>query len=121
VISAFLVRNASQKSQQEVGKRHFPVPDGASSRFAWPRLSPEDKLSMPIPMSAFVVEELTQWWAASLYKSEDDFIFPSIRKNGEQAISPESILKREIRPALKRIGVTKQVGFHTTCSANSSL
>jgi hypothetical protein len=64
-------------------------------------------------MPAFVVEELTQWWAASLYKSEDDFIFPSIRKSGEQAISPESILKREIRPALKRIGVTKQVGFHT--------
>jgi integrase len=67
----------------------------------------------PVPLTPFVVEELKQWRAASLYKSEDDFIFPSIRMNGTQAISPDSILKREIRPALKRIGVTKQVGFHT--------
>ena len=49
----------------------------------------------------------------SLYKSEDDFVFPSVQKNGEQAISPDSILKREIRPALQRIGVNKQVGYHT--------
>jgi integrase len=67
----------------------------------------------PVPLPAFVVEELKQWREASLYKSEDDFVFPSVRKNGEQAISPDSILKREIRPALKRIGVTKRVGFHT--------
>ena len=61
----------------------------------------------------FVIDELKQWREASLYKSEDDFVFPSVLKNGEQAISPDSILKREIRPALKRIGVTKRVGFHT--------
>jgi len=67
----------------------------------------------PVPLPPFVVEELKQWREASLYKSEDDFIFPSIRMNGTQAISPDSILKWEIRPALKRIGVTKQVGYHT--------
>lgn len=67
----------------------------------------------PVPLPPFVVEELKQWREASLYKSADDFIFPSVQKNGKQAISPDSILKREIRPALKRIGVTKQVGFHT--------
>ncbi len=67
----------------------------------------------PVPLPVFVVDELRQWREASLYKSEDDFVFPSILKNGEQAISPESILKREIRPALDRIGVTKRVGYHT--------
>ncbi len=67
----------------------------------------------PVPLPPFVVNELKQWRDASLYKSEDDFVFPSVRKNGEQAISPDSILKREIRPALKKIGVTKQVGYHT--------
>ncbi len=66
-----------------------------------------------MPLPPFVVEELKRWREESLYKSEDDFVFPSIRKNGEQAISPDSILKREIRPALKRIGVTKRVGFRT--------
>jgi integrase len=67
----------------------------------------------PVPLPPFVVEELKQWREASLYKSEDDYVFPSIRKNGEQPISPDSILKREIRPALRKIGVTKRVGYHT--------
>lgn len=67
----------------------------------------------PVPLPPFVVEELKRWREASLYKAEDDFIFPSIRKNGEQAIAPDSVLKREIRPALQRIGVTKRVGFRT--------
>lgn len=67
----------------------------------------------PVPLPLFVVDELKQWREASLYKLEDDFVFPSVLKNGKQAISPDSILKREIRPALKRIGVTKRVGFHT--------
>ena len=67
----------------------------------------------PVPLPPFVVDELKQWREASLYKSEDDFVFPSVRKNGEQAISPDSILKREIRPAVKKIGVTKRVGYHT--------
>ncbi len=67
----------------------------------------------PVPLPPFVVEELKQWREGSLYNSEDDFVFPSVQKNGKQAISPDSILKREIRPALQRIGVTKQVGYHT--------
>ena len=67
----------------------------------------------PVPLPPFVVDELKQWREVSLYKSEDDFVFPSVQKNGGQAISPDSILKREIRPALQRIGVNKQVGYHT--------
>jgi integrase len=85
-------------------------------RSIWRNVEGETKTEgsqKPVPLPPFVVEELKRWREESLYKSEDDFIFPSIRKNGEQAISPDSILKREIRPALQRIGVTKRVGFHT--------
>jgi integrase len=67
----------------------------------------------PVPLHPVVIEELKQWRLASLYRSEDDFLFPSIAKNGTQAISPDTILKRHIRPALKRIGVTKEIGFHS--------
>ena len=85
-------------------------------RSIWRNVEGETKTEgsqKPVPLPPLVVEELKRWREESLYKSEDDFVFPSIRKNGEQAISPDSILKREIRPALRRIGVTKRVGFHT--------
>ena len=67
----------------------------------------------PVPLQPLVIEELKEWRLASLYRSEDDFLFPSIAKNGTQPISPDMILKRHIRPALKRIGVTKRIGYHS--------
>ena len=67
----------------------------------------------PVPLPTLVVEELKKWRKASLYRSDDDFLFPSILKNGTQPISPDMILKRHIRPALERIGVTKRIGWHS--------
>jgi integrase len=67
----------------------------------------------PVPLHPLVIEELKQWRLASLYRSEDDFLFPSIAKNGTQPISPDMILKRHIRSALKKIGVTKRIGYHS--------
>ncbi len=86
------------------------------TRSIWNNVEGDTKTEVsqkPVPLPPFVVEELKQWPEVSLYSSEDDFVFPSIRKNGAQAISPDSVLKRAIRPALRRIGVTKQVAYHT--------
>jgi integrase len=67
----------------------------------------------PVPLPTLVVEELKKWRKASFYRSDDDFLFPSIAKNGTQPISPDMILRRHIRPALERIGVTKKIGWHS--------
>jgi integrase len=67
----------------------------------------------PVPLHPVVVEELRDWRQASLYRSEDDYLFPSIAKNGSQPIQPDMILKRHIRPALERIGVKKKIGWHS--------
>ena len=67
----------------------------------------------PVPLQALVVEELKKWRLVTLYRSDEDFLFPSIAKNGTQPITPDMILRRHIRPALKRIGVTKRIGFHS--------
>jgi site-specific recombinase XerD len=48
-----------------------------------------------------------------LYRAEDDYLFPSIAKNGSQPIQPDMILKRHVRPALERIGFTKIIGWHS--------
>jgi len=67
----------------------------------------------PVPLHPYVVEQLKQWKLATLYRSDDDYLFPSIQKNGSQPITPDMILKRHIRPALKRIGVEKRIGWHS--------
>jgi integrase len=43
----------------------------------------------------------------TLYRSDDDYLFPSIAKNGSQPIQPDMILKRHIRPALERLQVSR--------------
>lgn len=68
----------------------------------------------PVPLHESVCEALTEWRGASLYKSDDDFLFPSLRMNGTQPILPDMVLKKTIRPALKRAGITgKIIGWHS--------
>jgi integrase len=67
----------------------------------------------PVPLHPILVSELKRWKETSLYRSDDDFIFPSISKNGSQPVHPDMILKRHIRPALVRLGVIKKIGWHS--------
>jgi integrase len=67
----------------------------------------------PVPIHPVVTEELKQWKSATLYRSDEDYLFPSIAKNGSQPITPDMILRRHIRPALERIGVKKRIGWHS--------
>ncbi len=67
----------------------------------------------PVPLHPFVLDALLEWREQSLYKTDADFLFPSIRLNGAQPLSPDSLLKRSIRPALERAGIVgKQIGWH---------
>jgi integrase len=67
----------------------------------------------PVPLHTFVIAELIQWKLSPLYHSDDDYLFPSFVKKGSQPIQPDMILRRHIRPALSRIGVKKQIGWHS--------
>jgi integrase len=67
----------------------------------------------PVPLPQFVIEELKHWRSVTLYRADTDYLFPSVAKNGAQPLQPEMILRRHIRPALKQIGVTKRIGFHS--------
>jgi len=67
----------------------------------------------PVPLHPFVLKALLKWRKQSLYKEPTDFLFPSIRLKGEKPLSPDSLLKRSIRPALARAGIVdKQIGWH---------
>jgi site-specific recombinase XerD len=54
------------------------------------------------------------WRRESPYRKDEDFLFPSERLNGDKPLTPDMVLKKIIRPALKRAGITgKTIGWHT--------
>ena len=67
----------------------------------------------PVPLHAGVAEELLRWRSASSFPDDADFLFPSIRKNGAQPLTPDMLLKRIIRPAAETAGIKKRIGWHT--------
>jgi integrase len=71
----------------------------------------------PVPLHDSDCDVLAEWRGASLYKSDDNydnFLFPSLRMNGTQPLMPDMVLRKIIRPALERAGVTgKTVGWHS--------
>ena len=55
-----------------------------------------------------------EWREQTPYGADGDFLFPSIRLNGKQPVSPDTLLKKIIRPALQRAGVVgKMIGWHS--------
>ncbi|MGC2656934.1 MAG: site-specific integrase [Bryobacteraceae bacterium] len=68
----------------------------------------------PVPLHPAVKDALAQWRGESLYKTDGDFLFPSIRMNGKQPLMPDTVLKKTIRPALESAKVTgKIIGWHS--------
>lgn len=68
----------------------------------------------PVPLHPLVLAALLEWKKEAGYCDNSDFLFASVRLNGEKPMSPDSILKKSIRPALARAGiVSKQIGWHS--------
>ena len=68
----------------------------------------------PVPLHTSVIECLDAWRKESLYNGDDDFLFPSVRKEGRTPVTPDMILKKIIRPALVRAKITgKRIGWHS--------
>lgn len=67
----------------------------------------------PIPMDETLAEILWEWRAQSPYNQPEDWVFASPKMHGKQPYWPENLLRRYIRPAAKRAGITKVVGWHS--------
>jgi integrase len=67
----------------------------------------------PVPLDPWVAEELLSWKRAAPYNQPEDWVFASTRMRGKQPYSPDSLLKRCIRPAATRAKITKHIGWHT--------
>jgi integrase len=68
----------------------------------------------PVPLHSSVVQCLNEWRKKSKHNGDDDFLFPSNRKEGKQPITPDMVLKKVIRPALVRAKIIgKVIGWHS--------
>ena len=68
----------------------------------------------PVPLHPSVVTVLKKWREESPYASRTDFLFPSLRRGGKQPLSPDTLLKKLIRPAVERAGIkNKRIGWHS--------
>ena len=75
----------------------------------------------PVPLEASVAEDLWLWKQSTPYNRPDDWVFASPWTKGKQPLWPDSLLKRWIQPAAKRVGITKQVRWHTFRHTYSTL
>ena len=75
----------------------------------------------PVPLDSFLAHELLTWRQQSAYNQDDDWVFASALTRGLQPYWPESLMKRGIRPAAKKAGITKHVSWHTFRRTYSTL
>lgn len=66
----------------------------------------------PIPMHPALREALLDWRTQSCRKEPGDFVFPSRLYRGLRALDLGAVLKRKIRPAFEKLGVSG-IGWHT--------
>jgi len=66
-----------------------------------------------VPLAHHVAVELSSWKEHSDYSQPDDWVFASPHRKGKLPYWPAILMRRMIRPAAARAGITKWIGWHT--------
>jgi integrase len=72
-----------------------------------------DASDKPLPMDTALADVLMEWRGKCPYNQDGDFIFGSPDKDGRQPYWPDSLMRKGIRPAAVRAGVSKHIGWHS--------
>jgi integrase len=64
-------------------------------------------------MDAEIAETLWAWRLRCAYNQPEDWLFASPHRKGQQPYWPSSLYRVYLKPALKAIGITEPVGWHT--------
>jgi integrase len=67
----------------------------------------------PIPLDPDLARALLEWRYLSPFDRQSDWVFASAEMKGRQPYWPENLLRRYIRPAAARCGISKKIGWHT--------
>jgi len=52
----------------------------------------------PVPLDAYMADDLRRWRRQSAYAQDDDYVFASETMKGRQPYWPDNLMKRHIRP-----------------------
>ena len=72
----------------------------------------------PIPIDASIAEDLLTWYRITKYHQPHDYVFATDaaragKKRGQQPLWLSKVMSYHIQPAAKRVGIAKQIGWHT--------
>jgi len=75
----------------------------------------------PIPLDRYLAEALMAWRQTTRYRAPDDWVFASPDTAGRRPYWGQCILRRFIRPAAEKVGITQKISWHTFRHTYSSL
>ena len=67
----------------------------------------------PLALDSALAEVLVDWRGRTPYSRDEDWVFASPEKLGQQPYWPDSALRKAVRPAAVRAGIVKHIGWHT--------
>jgi len=67
----------------------------------------------PVPMDGALATALRDWSTQAPYRRPEDWVFASPKMKGKQPYWPETPLKCFVLPAAKRLGIARQIGWHS--------
>jgi integrase len=66
-----------------------------------------------LPMDSALASALLDWRGCCPFNQDADFLFGSPEMDGTQPYWPDSLLRKVIRPAAIRAGISKHIGWHS--------
>ena len=67
----------------------------------------------PLPLDSGLAKVMLAWRSICPFNQDANYIFGSLEKNGQQPYWPTAGMENHVRPAAKRAGISKRIGWHT--------
>jgi integrase len=67
----------------------------------------------PVVMDEYIAQVLIAWHQETVYTAPSDWVWASPQMHGKQPLWLSTIMRYYIRPAARRAGITKNIGWHT--------
>ena len=74
-----------------------------------------------IPLDPYLAEALQIWRRHTKFRSPDDWVFASAATGGRKPYWGQPIMRKVIRPAATKVGITERIGWHTFRHTYSTL
>jgi integrase len=75
----------------------------------------------PVPVHEDLIKALCEWHRLTPYQSSESWMFASRVNQGRWPYLAQEIMRRQIRPVARKLGISKRIGWHTFRHTYSTL